>query len=90
MLGKGAQQLPIVTPVPTLSPTSLSPVHTSSCESVGKGEHIQYGATLGCVHELVVRRIQDPYCASVTEKKSWEKRVVLVDNPCPQERDDGN
>lgn len=61
-----------------------------SCGSVGEGEHIQYGAILGCIHELVVRRIQDPYCASVTEKKSSEKRAVVVGNPHPQEREYGN
>lgn len=89
MFGKGIQQLLLVTPVPTLPPTSLFPFHTS-CGSVGEGQHLQDEAILGCMHELVVRRIRDPYRASVTKKKRREKRAVLVDNPCPQEREDGN
>lgn len=82
---EGSSAALTVTPVPTLPSTALSPVHTSSCASVGEGEHVEYGPTLGCMHELVIKRIQDPYRASVTEK-SWKKRAVLVDNPDPQER----
>lgn len=38
------------------------------------------------MHELAVRRIKDSYHASVTEKKSREKRAVHVDKSYPQER----